>query len=292
MAMQAEMARTDTINYRLLRIASERFGTNPDGMSPQQTREATDIARREMFMEGAILQQPEARKVMVPQAELDSAVQMIRKRYVSDEEFEDALAANGLDEQTLRFAVERELRVEAVLNYISRTVDTVDETEARLFYYLHPEKFAKEETRVVRHILITINQEFAENTEANARARIETIRGRLKKHPHRFEQQALQHSECPSALQGGLIGEVKQGTLYPELDAVLFRMDAGQLSEVIQTDNGFHILLCEAIKPASKAPLSDVLPALQEQLTQRQRVREQKRWLKQVLSTPANTTAE
>lgn len=290
--MQAEMARADTINYRLLRIASERFGTNPDGMNPQQTEEATDIARREMFMEQTILEQPEARKVAVPQAELDSAVQLISKRYESEEDFEEALAANGLDEETLRYSVERELRVEAVMNYISSSVETVDETEARLFYYLHPEKFEKQETRVVRHILITINNEFAENTEAAARERLETIRGRVLKHPHRFEQQALQHSECPSALQGGLIGEVKKGTLYPELDEVLFQMKAGQLSEVIQTDNGFHILLCETIKPASKAPLSEVLPALQEQLTQRQRVREQKRWLKQVLSTPANTTAE
>lgn len=290
--MQAEMARADTINYRLLRIASERFGTNPDGMSQQQAQEATDIARREMFMEQAILAQPEARQVAVPQVELDSAIQMIRKRYESDDDFDEALAANGLDQETLRNSVERELRVEAVMNYISSSVETVDETEARLFYYLHPEKFEKEETRVVRHILITINHEFKENTEAAARDRIETIRSRVQKHPHRFEQQALQHSECPSALQGGLIGEVKKGTLYPELDAVLFQMKAGQLSEVIQTDNGFHILLCETIKPASKASLSDVLPALQEQLTQRQRVREQKRWLKQVLSVPQKASAE
>ena len=290
--MQVEMAQADTINYRLLRIASERFGTDPDGMNQQQAKEATDIARREMFMEQAILEQPEARQVAVPQAELDSAVQMISKRYESEEEFEEALAANGLDEETLRYSVERELRVEAVLNYISSSVELVDETEARLFYYLHPESFEKPETRVVRHILITINNDFSENTEDAARERIETIRGRVLKHPHRFEQQALQNSECPSALQGGLIGEVKTGTLYPELDAVLFQMKAGQISDVIQTSNGFHILMCESIKPASKAPLSEVLPALQEQLTQRQRVREQKRWLKQVLSVPQDVAKE
>jgi peptidyl-prolyl cis-trans isomerase C len=286
MTMQAEVSTSDTINYRLLRIANERFGTNPDSMSREQAREATDIARREMFMEQAILQQPEARQVAVPSSELDSAVQMIRTRYESDDDFEEALAAFGLSEDALLNALERELRVEAVMNYVTSDVDPVDETEARLYYYLHPEKFEKPETRVVRHILITINSDFAENTEAAAQERIALIHARLLKHPHRFEQQALQNSECPSALNGGLIGEVKRGTLYPELDAVLFGMQAGAISDVIQTSTGFHILQCEAIKPASRASLADVLPTLQEQLTQRQKVREQKRWLKHVLSAP------
>jgi len=284
--MQAEMSRAESINYRLLRIASERFGTRPGDMNQDQAKEATDIARREMFMEQAILEQPEAHTVAVPPVEVDSAIQMISKRYESEDDFEEALAANGLDQDTLRYSVERELRVEAVLNYISSKVETVNDTEAEMFYYLHPERFEKPETRVVRHILITINGEFAENTESAARERMETIRTRLLKHPHRFEQQALQHSECPSALQGGLIGEVKRDTLYPELDAVLFQMKPGQLSEVIQTENGFHIMLCEAVNPATKSSLAEVLPTLREQLTQRQRVREQKRWLKQVLSSP------
>jgi len=284
--MQAETSGGDTINYRLLRIANERYGTNPDSMSREQAEEAKDIARREMFMEQTILAQPEARQVAVPATELDSAVQMIRKRYESGDVFEEALSANGLSEDALFEALERELRVEAVMNYITSSVDPVDETEARLYYYLHPEKFEKPETRVVRHVLITINADFEENTEAASRQRIEVIRDRLLKHPHRFEQQALQFSECPSALNGGLIGEVKRGTLYPELDAVLFTMQADTISDVIQTSTGFHLLRCEAIKPASRASLAEVLPTLQEQLTQRQKAREQKRWLKQVLSAP------
>ncbi|MAR89753.1 MAG: nitrogen fixation protein NifM [Pseudomonadota bacterium] len=284
MNMQTDTHPRGPFQYRLLRIAGERFGTSPDNMNQQQTREAEDIAKREILMEQAILQQPEARQVAVPPSELNSAIAMIRDRYEDPDAYEQALAANGLDDVSLRASVERELRVEAVLNYVSSRVPEVSETEARLYYYLHPEAFQKPETRVARHILITVNDQFPENTAAAARERMATILARLRKHPHRFEQQALQNSECPSALHGGLIGEVKQGTLYPELDRVLFQLRAGEISDLIESDNGWHIIKCDAINPAQPAVLGDVLGPLRQQLTQRQREREQRRWLKQILT--------
>lgn len=274
--------------YRLLRISSERFGVGPSMLSREQEQEANEIARRELFMERTILNRPEARQVAVPPSQVQEALQQIKSRYESESEFSDALVASDLDEASLMLAIERELRVEAVLSLVSSSAEPVSETEARLYYYLHPEKFQKPETRVVRHILITINNDFSDNSEQAAEERINQIQRRLIKSPHRFEQQALQFSECPTALQGGLIGEVKQGALYPELDEVLFNMKAGQISGVVRSSIGFHVVKCEQVNPAVTAPLSEVLSTLLDKLTQRQQMLIQKRWIKQILSEPVD----
>ncbi|MBK7954464.1 MAG: peptidylprolyl isomerase [Candidatus Accumulibacter sp.] len=67
---------------------------------------------------------------------------------------------------------------------------------------------------MLRHILVTIHEQLADNQRQPARDRIEAIRSRLLKEPQRFAEQALKHSECPTAINGGLLGSVPRGQLY------------------------------------------------------------------------------
>ena len=96
----------------------------------------------------------------------------------------------------------------------------------------------------------TINDEHLDNTEAKARQRILELRAKLVSSPKQFGKLALRNSECPTALHEGRIGAVQQGQLYPELDEALFRMQAGEVSEVVRSPMGFHLLWCEKILDA------------------------------------------
>jgi len=99
--------------------------------------------------------------------------------------------------------------------------------------------------------LVTLNDDLPDNTRPVAQSRIEAIAARLARDPKRFEEQAMKHSECPSALQGGLLGEVPRGQLYPELDAALFLMQEGEVSAILESPMGLHLLRCESITPAA-----------------------------------------
>lgn len=282
----------NTLNYRLLRIASERYGASLDSLDDEALNAARSIAEKEVFMERAVLGSPEARHVVVAQSEVHHALGLIRDRFEDDEAFAQALAQADLCEEDLFIALERELRVEAILNLVCSSVADVEDQEVELFYYMHREKFSLPETRSVSHILITINPEFAENTPEQALKRISAIAERLNRHPRRFSEQALKHSECPTALNGGSLGTVQPGTLYPELDAHLFQMKAGTISPPIESPVGYHLLWCEQIHPAGVKPLSDLLDKLRQQLTQRQRNLAQRTWLKTLLGATPSTQAE
>jgi peptidyl-prolyl cis-trans isomerase C len=277
------------INYRLLRIAGEQYGRSPQELSDDQLKRARGIAINELELERLVLSSQEAHQVVISDTDIKAALDEISQRYETAADFSEALARNGLDKASLQQALDRELRVQAVMDLVGSRAPDVDETEVRLFYYLHPEQFNKPETRSVRHILITVNDSYAENSRDAARDRLAAIGKRLRKHPERFAEQALKHSECPTGLHGGSLGEVPQGTLYPELDARLFTMQAGELSEPIASELGWHLLWCESIQAAETVPLANVMPVLREQLQDRQRKKVQKEWLKARASAAAES---
>jgi len=119
-----------------------------------------------------------------------------------------------LDTAGFAVALERELKVEAILEKVATRAAKISDMDVELYYQFHPEQFRRPETRLARHILVTINDSIAENTRAAARQRIEAIATRLAKEPQRFEEQALKHSECPTALDGGKLGDLPRANSF------------------------------------------------------------------------------
>jgi len=277
-----EPAALAALAYLELKTAQSLFGKAPAELAEDQRDKVRNLADRQYGLEARVLHAPEARDAMVPEASLLAALDEIRKRYPEEEEFSADLARNGLDQDGFVAALERELRVEAILEKVGTRAPQVSEIDVELHYQYHPDQFRRPETRHARHILLTVNPELPENTAEAARARIAAIAARLAKEPKRFEEQALKHSECPTALQGGLLGEVPRGQLYPELDAALFALPAGQISGVLESPLGFHLLLCEAIQEQQILSLNQARVAIRTRLEQRRKRVCQQAWLKQL----------
>lgn len=265
--------------WHLLQVAQEKFATVPAALEGEKRQQATRIARKKMQIEQAVLGSPDAAGVVLAEGMVDTALNDIRARYADAEELESAVLAAGLNEETLRAALERELRVEQVLERVSAGVAPVTDTDVRLYYYMHPEEFQRPEVRTARHILITINPDFPENMREAALRRIQQIAERIDRKPFRFAEQALKHSECPTSFNGGLLGNVVRGNLYPELEQILFALREGESSDVVESPLGFHLLLCETIQAPREMLFDEILPTLRELLDSRQRKRFQRNWL-------------
>jgi len=271
-------------SYLLLKTAQGLFGKAPSALEPAELAKARGLAERQSALEARVLAAPEARSVHVPSATLDSALDAIRARYADETAFRDDLAGNGLDLDSFTQALARELRVEAILDQVGARAEKASDLDVELYYHFHPEQFGHPEIRRARHILITVNEAYPDNTRAEARRRIEAIAARLAKSPARFEEQALKHSECPTALHGGLLGDVPRGKLFASLDAALFALDAGALSDIVESELGFHVLLCESVRPAGTLPLADVRASLRERLDEGRRKLAIRSWLKSLPS--------
>lgn len=270
------------MNYHLLRVSLNRFGKSPTELEPTQINEIRSQALREFRIETMIVNSPEGRDVHVPASVVDDALERIAARYSDREAFLQDLDDNGLDETRFREAIAKELHATAVLDKVgSRSVE-VSEIDCMIYYYMHKDKFSQPETRELRHILITVNEEFPENRPEAAFARLEAIRQRLQLKPQRFAEQAMKHSECPTALQGGYMGKLPRGQLFPALEAAAFQLKTGRMSEVVQSPLGYHLLYCEAAHEAGPVSFREAEPKIREHLRQRRTRMCQKVWLSEL----------
>ncbi|MBK1720846.1 nitrogen fixation protein NifM [Thiocystis violacea] len=265
--------------YHLLRAATERFQSGLDALDAPQMRQVEQQARQTFDLESLVLSTSEARDTLIPERRLDAAVAEIRGRYPDEATFASELANNGLDPETLRRALRRELMFDAVMQRIGASAQPVSEVDERLFYELHIERFDAPERRTARHILVTINDAYAENSRAAARERMERVAAELAQRPQDFGALAQQHSECPTAMQRGELGTLPRGQLYPELDAVLFALAPGEISQVVESEIGFHLLLCERVEPATTVSFEQAREKIRSILDARQRRDCQKRWI-------------
>ncbi len=265
--------------YTLLRTSLALFKKPPAELNAGQLQKVERQARSEFDIESRVLRSSEAAGVIVTGAELDAAYREVRGRFDDDGEFDAALARNGLDAERLRTALFRQCKVNTVMEKVASRSPEVSEVEIGIYYHTHPDKFNLPERRAVRHILITVNPEYAENSRVKALQRIQELQFKLQRRPHKFEDLALKHSECPTALQGGMLGVFARGTLYPEIDEALFAMKRNDISGIVETEIGFHLLQCVEIDKAETLSLQKARPKIRQIMQERYRRNCQRTWL-------------
>lgn len=266
-------------NYHLLRAALGAYRKNLAQLDGEESAQVQHRAAQSYAIESLVLSTPEAAMVQIEDGQVSSAVGEIASRYPDHAALIADLERNGLDQETLIRSLHRELLFDAVMQRVGARHAAVDELDVHLYYEMHRERFAVPEKRTARHILITINDDYAENTRATARQRIEQIAARLARKPNRFASLARRHSECPSAIDGGKLGALVRGQIYPELDQVLFGLARGEIGPIVESEVGLHILWCERIDAGQQLPLSKVRGQIEQILTERKRRNCQKTWL-------------
>jgi nitrogen fixation protein NifM len=266
--------------YYELKAAQALFARTLAALDAAERRRAGAVAQRYADIEAAVLGSAEAAGVCLEPDAVDAALAEIRGRYPDDDAYLAELAAAGLAPAPMAAALRRELTVEAVLARVGAGAPVVGTVEAES----HLERFRVPETRRARHILVTINEALDGNRRGEARARIDAIAARLAAKPERFAEQAIKHSECPTALNGGELGEVPRGRLYPELDAVLFGLAPGCTGAPVESPLGFHLLRCDAVHAAHTRPFGEVADALRERLGADRARQHSRRWLAALLA--------
>lgn len=275
------MEHTPEVHYAIMRLSLEMFDCMQTELNDDQRQQVLQRVNREMAIGQRVLSSTESVGVSVPEPVVEQAVSSLRDRFDSEERFIQALEQNNLDLAGLRKALEYELKVEAALERVLGHQGAVSDDEVEIYYYQHLERFELPETRTARHILITINEEYPENSREQVQLRITQIESELREGKGSFNELAERHSECPTAMHDGLLGRVKQGQLFPELDTKLFSMQEGEISSPVETEVGMHLLLCETVHAAGRIPFDEVREKLKQHLEQRKRKRLLNEWLQQ-----------
>lgn len=142
----------------------------------------------------------------------------------------------------------------AKLEYLKFSIDDVaqgiqvSDDKIKAFYDEHQKELSKEE-RQASHILIAVNAKAGAEEKAKAKAKAESILAQVKANPSRFAELAKAESQDPgSASKGGDLGFFGRGVMAAPFENAVFSLAKGQLSSVVETQFGFHIIRLDDVK--------------------------------------------
>jgi peptidyl-prolyl cis-trans isomerase SurA len=208
----------------------------------------------------------EAKKsgIKVSNKEVDAAVEEIRrKNAVNQEQFEQLLAAEGLTPEAFKQEVEKSLLRTKLVNWALQVEYTVGERELRDFYQRNADRYRINESYRPSHILFTVPKEATPRKIREIRKRCQEVLERIKNGEDFGELARLYSQDNSSAKDGGDLGYFKKGELLPILEKEASNLRIGEVSGIIRTDFGFHILKLLDRKGGKPAPFEEIREKIQ-----------------------------
>jgi peptidyl-prolyl cis-trans isomerase C len=157
----------------------------------------------------------------------------------------------------------------------------VTDADVKTFYDQNPDKFKRPEQVRASHILFPTEGDTA--AKQKARAKAETILKEAKGGKD-FAALAKQHSSDGSASQGGDLGFFDKDRMVPEFSKVAFALQPGQISDIVESQFGYHIIKVTDRKAPETIALDEVAPQVKQYLTQQRRKERTDAFVKQLRS--------
>lgn len=216
-----------------------------------------------------VLDQAMAYGISVSEGTVDAEIRRLQADY-PEKGFERAMKANYVDLSEWRRRLKEKLIIERTVEAALVNEVQVTEDEVLRYYRNHGGEFSQPERVRARHIVVRTRDE------------AEVLRARILA-GERFEDLARAHSLSPEKEQGGDLGVFAKGEMPPEFNQA-FSLAVGQVSPVIESPYGFHLLVVTEKLPARIPTFEEVREEVRRRYEQERREAAYQEWLKRLRS--------
>jgi peptidyl-prolyl cis-trans isomerase SurA len=273
----------EAVLQQAVAVAVSRGGPLPQPGDPNVaaaalTPQALSQQMRRLIERRLQQQAAEQHGITVTEAELRQALEDIktRNRFASDEALAKALTAEGMTMEAYRQQLRTELLVAKLVNREVRSTVVVSMEEAQHYYDQHADDFSLPERVRLRQIFLAAPADNAEE-HAGKRAKAQAILEQLRSGAE-FDQLARRFSNGPEAKEGGLLGWFTPGSLMPQLDRAAFGLQNGQISDLIESPLGWHILKMEEREGHRRQPFESIKEAVHSRLMEQRTQERYEEW--------------
>lgn len=220
----------------------------------------------DMLIESELLYEEARRLGIHPElGAVDTAEQKTIDRVRSMKSYFGSLSAAGLTRDQYVENLRRRLTVEAFEAQEFKAKSAVTDAEVKAEYESHRAAYKRPESRRMSNILIAVDPSLSAGEVALRKKRAEEVLAKLKKGGD-FGQLAWDYSDDPYRVKGGELGIVHKGRLDPDLEKVAFALKAGEISPLVRTIYGFHIVRVEEIIEPAQLTLDEVAAGIKARM--------------------------
>ncbi len=216
-------------------------GTPENDISADQAIELKKELLDSLIDQELLYQESKKKNIVVEDATIASSIEMVREKFETENDYQKALIDANIQGNDLEVRVKRRIAINMLVNdYIIKHI-IVSDDECRQYYDTHPGDFLEPEQIRASHILVKVDKEDGEAKKVAAREKIEVIQRKIKSGEN-FEQIARENSDCPSSAKGGDLGQFRKGTMVKEFEDAAFTLALGEVSDIVETHFGYHLI--------------------------------------------------
>ena len=250
------------LNIHLDRVATQGRQISGDQLAALKKDILDGLIEREV-----LYQESQKAGIKIDDKKIDEQLADIKKRFPSEAEFQTALSKMKLSENEVKMQILRGLAIRALIEQQIASKIVITETETRAYYDSNPQMFKKPPQVKASHILIKFDAGADETQKAEARKKIEAVQQKVKAGGD-FAELAKEYSEGPSKTRGGDLGFFRRGQMVKPFEDAAFAMKPNEVSEIVETRFGYHLIKVYEIKSEETLVYSEVKDKISQRMRQ------------------------
>ncbi len=234
--------------------AQNRMGQAPADVVIDQL-----VSAELLYQAGSKLSVPDINK------QVTAKITESKAKFPNDAAFENALKTASLTQKELEDLIRRDV---VIVNLVDKEIAskvTVSDAEVKKFYDENQDKFKQPATIRASHILCKVDPKATDADKKKAREKAEGLLKEVKAGKD-FAELAKTNSDCPSNAQGGDLGFFGKGQMVPAFENAAFALKPGEVSDVVETQFGYHVIKVTDKKDAGVTKFDDVKERIQAYL--------------------------
>lgn len=248
-------------------------------ISDEKKQEMMERALDQLIIEELAYQEAKKTGVTISEKDINKRLKEVKNGFPSEESFNKSLAANDLDLDKYKKLIEKELSIKKINEKLFGKPIAFSDKEVRDYFEKNRDKFKEPEKIRLRHILIKIPAFASKEEWEKGKNKAEEILSELKAGKD-FAKLAKEFSNDPSKENGGDLGFIHKGRLEPYVEDIAYTMKVGEISDVLQTIYGYHIIKLEEKKPPQNTQFSKIKEKLKKDLEGIAMEERKKDWIK------------
>jgi peptidyl-prolyl cis-trans isomerase D len=246
------------------------------GMKPRtfEARVRQELMRQQLvapYSENGFVSDAVAEKLMrLSEEQRDiSLVQIRPAEFLARIKPDDGAIKAYYDTHQAEFQLPEQVQVEYVVLSLEELAkqSPVSTEEAMKYFDEHKSEFGQTEERRASHILLSAPASASDAERQAARARAEQLVNQARKAPQSFAALAKQYSQDPgSAANGGDLGYFGRNMMVKAFEDAVFQMKPDEISDIVETDFGFHIIKLKAIRDPKPVSFNEVKGQVEQQI--------------------------
>ncbi len=247
---------------------------------PAEMQKARDQILERLIENKLLEQEIRERKIAISDRDVDNAIEdIMTSNKLTENELKTVLAKEGMTFSAYRQKLRDDLGKMRLLNREIKSKIVIQDEDLRTYYQNHLQQFTDPMEIKVQQIFLPIPRAATEEKVAGIRKEALAILERARKGED-FSELARKYSQGPEASAGGVLGYFKHREMLPELDAAAFALQPGQISDLVRSPEGFHILRVLEHKGGTPKPFGVVREKIRSQITQEQAEKKFGDWIK------------